>query len=142
MTNFSSQEIEAKLGNFFRLAPSLPKTLKSSIVKYTPYLILITGILAILSSGILNFFIPAWAPKMDKFSLFNYYLQIVFNLIAATIIFLSFKPLANRQYHGWQMIFYLGLLEVFLSLVTLNIAGLFILTSLFYLLFQIREYYQ
>jgi len=141
MASDSLSNLETKLDGFFHLAPPLPTDIKDLIVNYGPHLALVGGVLGILSSGILNYFIVGWTPKMLEFSIFNYYLQIIFNIIASVILLLSFKPLFNRQYHGWQMIFYLALLEVLLFIVALNIAGLFLLIIMFYLLFQVREKY-
>ena len=137
----SFSDLETKLDGFFHLAPPLPADIKDLIVNYGPYLALVGGILGILSSGILNFFIVGWAPKMYEFSLYNYYLQVVFNLIAAVILLLAFKPLQNKKLRGWRMLFYLTLLEVILLIFTINVAGLIFCFLSLYLLFQVKDKY-
>jgi hypothetical protein len=141
MSKSSLSDLETKLVSFFRLVPSLPSNTKNLIVDYGPYFVLIAGILAILSSGILNLFIVGWAPKTYEFSIYNYYLQIIFDLIAAAVLVLSFKPLQKKQFRGWRILFYLMLLEVVLFIFTINVFGLALCLLTFYLLFQVKERY-
>jgi len=141
-TKNSLSDLEIKLAGFFRLFPSLPSSIKDLIVDWGPYFVLMAGILIILSSGILNFFIVAWAPKTYEFSIYNYYLQIVFNLIAATILLLAFKPLQNKKLGGWRMLFYLALLETVLFIFFINLSGLILCLLSFCLLFQLKDRYQ
>jgi hypothetical protein len=141
MATKSIDDIEDRLNNLFNKAPSLPYDIKNLIVDYGPYLVLVGGILSILSSGLLNFFTLGFFPKLLEIPLYNYYLQIIFNLIASTILVLAFKLLLKRHRRGWLMLFYISLLEIFMLIFTANLSGVLLCFLSFYLLFQVREKY-
>jgi hypothetical protein len=141
MVTKSLPDIEDRLNNLFKKAPSLPHEIKNLMVQYGPYLILLGGVLGILASGWLNFFIIGFTPKLLEVSLINYYLQIILNIIASVILLFAFKPLLEKKQQGWRMLFYLNLLEVVILIFTVNLSGLLISLLGFYLLFQVREKY-
>lgn len=132
-------DLEKKLDNLFKKAPSLPVEIISLIIDFGPYLALIGGILGLLSIlrfGI--FFVPFGLVGLP---LVNYYLQIIFSIIASIILIISFKPLREKKYRGWQMLFYLTLIYAVFAIFLFNLAGLVGVILSFYILFQIRGKY-
>lgn len=136
-------DLETRLDNLFKKAPSLPAEIIGLIVDYGPYLALISGALglfSILSAGFRLgvFFGPLGLVGL---SLVNYYLQIILNIIASVILILSFKPLKEKKYRGWQMLFYLTLIYAVFAIFLFNLGGLVGVILSFYILFQIRGKY-
>lgn len=129
-------DLEEKLAVFFRFFPRLPFNIKNLVVDSAPYLAISVGGIILLLTGV-----NLWRPKTNAVFIFNHYLQIVFNLLTATILFLSFKPLINRQLKGWQTLLYLTLIQLPLFIFTVNLGGLILSLLTFYLLFQIKEHY-
>lgn len=139
MAKKTLSDLEERLENLFKKVPSLPSEIIGLIVDYGPYLALISGILGILS--ILRFGIFFVPFGLIGLSLVNYYLQIILNIIASIILILSFKPLKEKKYRGWQMLFYLTLIYTVFAIFFFNLGGLVGVILSFYILFQIREKY-
>lgn len=142
MAGNSLVDLEKKMSVFFSRFPSLPSKTKKLFVNRGPVVVFVCGLLIIFLSGLINIFFLGGPPKNYQFSSYNFYLQTIFNLIAGTILILSFKPLKQKKLSGWQMVFYLTLLETVLSIFIINLVGLIICFLSFYFLFQVRENFQ
>lgn len=134
---------------FGEKAPALPANIKELIVKFGPYLIIISlifvamAILAVLpliftSMGLVNMmggYYPLYSP-------FYVWASLLFGIAAGILQLMALPGLFKRSMKSWTLLFY-GLLVslvgmlVHMDLVSFVIAGLIG----FYILFQIRSYY-
>lgn len=159
--------LEKSLGEVFgEKAPKLPDGGKKFLVEYSPYLALIGAILSVFGAwGLWNAArtvngLVDWANQLSKayggttvatshFTVWVW-LAIAFMLVNAVLYFLAYSPLKARLKKGWNYLFYVSLLSVAYSIVTIFIDGrgfgsfLFGLIGAaigFWLLFQIRPAY-
>lgn len=144
MAKKTLSDLEKRLGQIFKNAPNLPSDIKDLIVDYGPYLALIGGIMGLLSGFVFKLYTGVFSPTYALTGLFlwNYYLQTILNLVASVIMIVSFKPLKEKEYRGWQMLFYLTLIYAVFAIFSLSLAGLVGVILSFYLLFQIRGKYR
>ena len=130
---------------FGKKAPQLPANIKELIVKYSPYLAIISIVIAVpgllLALGISAFATPFFAMGAfhygPSFTLVGLVLLLSLGLEAVAI-----PGLFKRAKSAWDLMFYASLINSFYQLVTFNLAGLIIGALIsFYFLFQIRSYY-
>lgn len=123
-------------------APALPKNVKETLVKYSPWITLIVLVLSL----------PA---LMDGFSLGlsnsilrqilgpGHYITLIFLLITVVLQGMSIKGLFVRAKSGWSLVFYSILVSAVYNLLLGNWGGLIIGTAVsLYIVFQVREYYK
>ena len=143
MKQLTLNDLEIRLQAIYSRLPHLPSDIISLSVDYCPYVILVSGVLTLLTSGILKLY-TLGLPLIfsDGIIGINIFLGMIFNLVAAIILIFDFKPLKDRQIRGWRTLFYLNLLLMLLSLISFDLFSLIIPLAGFYLLFQIKHYYQ
>lgn len=140
-------ELENLCDEYFgKKAPSLPENAKEAIVKFGPWIALILlvisapAILGLLGLG------AALSPfaYLGNFSAgIGYTVSIVFTVVIMVLEIIALPGLFKRAKSGWNMMFYVTLLQAVDSLVSVNIGGLIIGTLLsLYVLFQIKSYYK
>lgn len=148
-------------------APKLPEAGKKLLVEYGPYLVLIGAVFSAFGawslwnaaravSSLVN-----WANELSRayggngvstshFSVWVW-LGIGFMLTNAVLYFMAYSPLKARLKKGWDYVFYVALLGVAYSVVSLFIDGRGFSSLLvgligsaigFWLLFQIRPAYK
>ena len=135
---------EQFLQNIFSRLPNLDSNSKQLIVTNLPLAVIILGSFLLIStavdlltSNIFSFF--------DKNLLINDILFYVSNIVIAVILFSSYQHLKNRGLSGWKSLFLLNLILLMLTIISGLIYGLgtlLIVIIAFYLLFQIKSYYQ
>jgi hypothetical protein len=134
--------------SLFKDLPHLPKKWIETIVKVLPYLALIGGIFSIISA-LQNIFIfnrtQSWIMQWAQISRTYYYVSGVFIALMGVLYLMAFKPLKNKEYEGWLLIFLSAILSLAQSLVMLvfgwgGIFGLLVSTAIsFYLVYEIRS---
>jgi len=140
-------ELENKMAEFFiKKLPPMPTKIKETIVKYGPYLIvliLISTIFTILAAmGIGIMAVPLAIMVGPKYS-FVLLISITFGLIMILLQLMAIKGLFKKQLKAWKLLFYISLLQALLSLIRFDLSGLIIGSGIsWYILFQIRSYYQ
>lgn len=139
--------VEQKLGYYFgHKAPAIPEKLKKGIVRFGPWIILLSLILTIpIVLALLGINNPLVPPQYIQNSLNTNLLgkiMLAISLIALLLEALSLPGLFKKRKSGWYLLYYSTLLGVLQNLVSLNIIGLIIGSIIsFYILFQIKEYY-
>lgn len=143
MATLSPDIFEEKLEIFFERIPPLPGGSVGRLVPLIPIIAIILGAFATFNSGILELIQQERLPTLLNNKIFDasYYLLIVLHLIIGSILFLSYKSLQLRELRGWRMLFYTNLIYVIVSLVMGDLGGLVVNAVVFYLLFQIKSYY-
>jgi hypothetical protein len=150
-------QLTKTLDGYYAKAPVLPKGAKDFIVKASPWLALLGGIIAILSAwGVFqlmtltnaianNPFYQAYAPKASGFSI-TLILSIIVLLVWAVVYFLAFSPLKAGKIKGWNLLLFGMLLYVLSDIVTLNlfsiISGVIGFLIGYYFLYQVKSYYK
>lgn len=165
------QQIETKLNELLvTKAPfHLPENFKQGLVKVMPWLVLLAGALTVVGAwGVFQAAtaVDRWATLANEltaaYGIASYnnpvitpllWLSLTVLLIEATLYFVSYPSLEKRQKKGWNILFWVALINVVQSIVH-NIAyssayfniGSVVMSLLgslvgLYLLFQIRAYY-
>jgi hypothetical protein len=143
-----------KLDSIFgKKAPQLPPKLKEFIVKFGPYVLIISLIFVLIGLlGLLFAFIPmmlgasvvvgAAASSSFYGTMTKVLVSFAFTIVASVMELVALPGLFKRTSKAWNLIFYATLVSLLGSLVTFNFIG-FIISGLisFYILFQIRPYY-
>jgi hypothetical protein len=141
----SLSQLEKTLEGYFKKAPALPAGLKELIVKFAPWLILISLILllpAILAAlGLSALFLPASYLGGVGFGL-NYTIAMIISIGTIILEVMALPGLFKRQLSAWRLVFYATLVSALASLIQLNLVGLIVGTAIgLYLLFQVKSYY-
>ena len=128
-------------------APALPTNIKEGIVKYGPYVILISllfsipSVLALFGLGSMfnTIGLLRFSPKLSL----TYQLSLVVMLVGLVFEVLALPVLFQKTKKSWNLMYYSVLVYVFHYIFTQNIGGLVIGTILsLYILFQIKSYYK
>jgi len=153
LTSKAAMKFISQLEGFFKGLPHLPKSWVKFLVKVTPWLILLGGLINLLG-GISSLSIGAGMNSVSR--MMNPFLKIspvyfiLSGLISLTLAFLAFKaftPLQDRKLMGWIYIFWASILSAVQSILAIifSVAGvvgsaLGILIGL-YVLFEIKGEY-
>lgn len=144
-----SNEIITTIEQWFAKAPALPTNIKDVLVKITPILALVFGILGVLGSiagmGLLTAFSPL-AAMGGGYGVASYgagILSAVIWLVSAVLMLAAFPGLNARKQNGWNLFFWSEVINLVGSLIALSIvSGIIGALIGFYLLFQIKPYYK
>jgi hypothetical protein len=131
---------------FVGKAPALPQGIKDFLVKYGPYLVIVSvlfGIQGLLALYRLNSAVSSLYYAVGYTMGTQYYLGLAFSAVALVLEGLAIKGLLARTKQGWNMLFYATLVNGVYMLVSMNLVGLVLgmLISL-YVLFQIKSAYK
>lgn len=135
-----------KLEDFFAKAPHLPNDIREIIVKIAPYLAIIGIVLSVLAlPALLGFgMMGAPAAMMVGGSRFGAMMLLagVFTVANLVLLILAFPGLKARTQQGWMYVFYSVLLGAVQSLLSLNVVGLIVFTTIeLYILFEVKSHY-
>ncbi len=152
-------KVEQKLATAMKGLPSLPASIKKSIVEYSWVAILVSLILCVLEvfqifEGIraveaLNSFAAAFGGGSDiTGTKVQLYIMLAVWLAAIALQAMAIVPLKEKQYKGWQYTLYAAAILLVLTVVTLIMYGLTTGMPVFtviadvaviYALFQVRD---
>lgn len=140
------QDLIKKLEDFFAKAPHLPNDIREIIVKIAPYLAIIGIVLSVLAlPALLGFgMMGAPAAMMVGGGRFGGMILLagLFSIANLILLILAFPGLQKRQASGWNYVFYSVLLGAVQSLLSLNLIGLIVFTTLeLYILFEVKSHY-
>ena len=151
-------ELITNLEGFFAKAPHLPNNVRELIVKVSPYLAIIGIVFSIPAIfGLLGLgFVTApfrmiggygaglaagGYGMMGGFGAF-WFLAGIFAIVNMVLLILAFPGLKSRSEKGWRYVFYVALLGALQNLLSFNLVGLIIFTTLnLYILFEIKSHY-
>lgn len=140
-------ELESKLEDFFtkKEIPTLPENVKEIIVKYGPWVALvgmIFSIPALLALFGIGAVVAPWAIVGRSWGI-QTILAIIFSLLVIILELIALPGLFKRQMKAWKIMFYISLINIVSSLLSLNIFSLIIGAAIsWYFLFQIKSYYK
>jgi hypothetical protein len=141
-TNKSVHDLIKTLEGFFAKAPALPTNIREVIVKITPWLALIFGILGVLGGlGALGLSPVAMMGGVDT-SLFIL-VSGVLAIASSVLMLVAYPKLKVNSSEGWTLLFLSEVVSVVSSLVAGAVFGAIIGGLIgFYFLFQIKSYYK
>ncbi len=159
--------VEKQLDEIFvKNAPKLPEGGKKWLVKYLPWITLILGILSLLAAintwrwanasvqliDAANQLAQTYGIDTDLNRLTVWiWISLIILTIQALLYIFAFSPLKNLKKSGWNLVFYVALINIIYAVVLLfsdyGGVGSFIFSMIgsavgLYLLFQIRSHYK
>jgi hypothetical protein len=147
--SMNEEQIIRSLEDFFKKAPNLPTNIREILVKITPWIALIFGILGVLA-GLAAVGISPVALVDSVGSSVFVLVSGVLTLISSVLMLMAFPKLQKRLYSGWRLLFWSEVVSVVASLLGVtagNYVGAIISAIIgaligFYLLFQIKSHYK
>jgi hypothetical protein len=140
------KDLAKKGESMLKDVPHLPKDWVKNIIKILPYLILIGGIFSLIS-GLQSLFSfgrnQAWVMHWLKINRAYYYVTGGFSIILAVLYLMAYKPVKNKEYEGWLLLFWTLIVTLIQSIILLimgwGVVGPVIATLIgFYLIYEIR----
>lgn len=146
MAKKSGQDLINMMQEWFDKLPALPKNVNEVIVKITPWIAIIFGVLGILSSialfGVTTISAPFLAMGGQASTVGGGMITAILALISSVLMVAAFPGLRKNKMGGWTLLFYAEVVSVVSSVVMLSVGGLVGNLIGFYLLFQIKSFYK
>ncbi len=146
MADKKSTNVVAMMEEWFSKLPSLPKNWQEVIVKVTPWIALIFGVLGVLVSLVGVGLLTALAPfvllggGIGRAS--GGIIGAVLALVSSVLLLAAFPGTKKGQMGGWKMLFYSEVVSLVSALVAISPSGVLGSAIGFYILFQIKSYYK
>ena len=146
----NATDIIDMIEKWFAKAPVLPANAKDVIVKITPFIALIFGILGIMGAlagfGLLTAFAPlaVFGGMAGVSSYGGGFLAALFWLASSALMLIAFPGTQARKLSGWNLLFWSELVNLVGAVVSISgiVSGIIGALIGFYLLFQIKSYYK
>lgn len=140
--------LEQKMNEIFiERLPGLPVTMKETVAKIYPWIMIIFGVLGLLAWLYpVRFFFGSYGlyPSMYSQGFFHLFMMAyyVITLIVQVMVIYGGYLMINQQYKGWRIAFYALLIGCISHLLSFSFFGVAVDVLFFYLLFQIKDYFQ
>lgn len=143
------------LEQLYSKAPALPTNWKEGLVKVSPWLALVfgilsllTGVLGVLGAGAVSLYAPLAGAAGGILAIWIW-VAVVLLFVEGVVLLLAYPSLKNRLMKGWNLLFLLELVWLVsrvIDVLTLNVSGIVgaVIGAVigFYFLFQIKSYYK
>ncbi len=136
------------LEEFYKKAPVLPTSARDVIVRFTPVLSLVFGILGILI-GIVGFLsLTVLAPLALMVNRYgtgygNGFVSSLTLVVSSAFLLAAYPAVKAHKFRGWELLFWSEIATVVGSLIQFDIISAIIGGLIgFYILFQIKSYYK
>ena len=135
-----------KMEDWFLKLPSLPKSATDVLVKITPWIALIFGILGVLGSlaglGILTALSPFVLVGNGIGTTATTFITALLALVSSALLLAAFPGTKAFKMQGWMMLFWSEVVSALSSILLLSLTGVIGAGIGFYLLYQIKRYYK
>jgi len=135
-----------KMEDWFLKLPSLPKSATDVLVRITPWIALIFGILGVLGSlaglGILTALSPFVMMGNGIGGTATSLLTAVLSLVSSALLLAAFPGTKAHKMQGWKMLFWSEVVSTISSVLLISLTGVIGAFIGFYLLYQIKRYYK
>lgn len=132
-------------GTFVKLPPLSP-SVREVIVKITPWLALIFGVLGILTSlsafGLSAVFSPVVALGGGIGLATGLMVAAVLGLVESALMLVATPNLFKRKAFGWTLLFWSEAVAIVAAVISFSVVGVLVALLSFYFLFQIKSYYK
>jgi hypothetical protein len=133
------------VGEWYSKLPPLPRNWNEVIVKITPWVALIFGVLGVLGSlaavGILTFLAPFVAMGAGVGQATGGVVGSVLALVASALMVAAFPGTNARKVAGWNLLFWSEIVSLVSSVVFFSVSGVIGVLIGLYILFQIKSFY-
>lgn len=144
-TNKTGNDIIKTLEDFFKKAPSLPKSAQDVLFKVTPWFAIIFGVLGVLA-GLAAVGVSPVAVFGGVGAGGMVLISGVLAIVTSVMMILAFPKLRKSQMAGWNLLFWSQAISVLSSVLAGGLNGIVgtVIGALigFYILFQIKSYYK
>lgn len=147
LTDAQSQDFANKVGDIFKSVPHLPKEWVAFLVKIAPVMAIIGAVLSIFAGPVIGLAGVVSLLSFNPILVLSLLLSAILSLVGGVILFLAYKPLQERKYDGWMLLFWSQVLGFVSSLVGMigghnNLIGAIIGLAIgMYILFEMRSSY-
>ena len=148
MADKSTTNLITSLEEFFKKAPVLPPNVREIIVRFTPILSLVFGVLGIITGALgllsLTIFAPL-AVMLNRYSggYGNGFIATLTLLVSSILLLMAYPGVKARKIHGWEMLFWSEAATIVGSIIQLDIVSALLSALIgFYILFQVKSYYK
>jgi hypothetical protein len=135
-----------KTEDMFNKLPSLPKNATDVLVKITPWIALIFGILGVLGGlaglGILTALSPFVMMGNGIGGTATSLLTAALAIVSSALLLAAFPGTKAHKIGGWNMLFWSEVVSTISSILLLSLSGVIGAFIGFYLLYQIKSYYK
>lgn len=134
----------AQIETWFLKLPALPKGGRDTLVRISPWLALIFGILgvvfgviALIGSTVLTplLFVGGAHPS-------GLLLASLIGLVGSVLLLVAYPGLKARKLQGWNMLFWSEVVSLLGAIIAISISGVIVSLIIFYLLYQIKAAYK
>ncbi|HET9946935.1 MAG TPA: hypothetical protein VFQ63_02635 [Patescibacteria group bacterium] len=140
------QDYMGKMEDWFMKLPALPKNAQDVLVRITPWIALIFGILGILGSlaglGVLTALSPFVLMGNGIGGTATSLLTAVLALVSSALLLAAFPGTKAMKMKGWTMLFWSEVVGLLSSVILVSLTGVIGAFIGFYLLYQIKRYYK
>src|SRR4030042_3194983 len=134
--SMSVNEVINMLDEWFSKLPALPTNWKETLVKITPWIALIFGVLGVVFSlmavGVLTFLAPLVALGGGVGVATGGPIAAVLWLVASVLLLMAYKGTKDRKASGWRFLFWSEVVSLASSVVFLSVGGIFWALVTFY----------
>ncbi len=143
------RELENKLLDVSKKLPQLPNSVSELLVKYGPYLMIVSLVIWVISMlttfGLVTMISPiarvGWSYGY-RYGV-RFLLHGIISLISIVLMAMAIPGLLKRSKKAWNLMFYSSLVTVVSYLININLGSLIVGTAInWYFLFQIRKFYK
>lgn len=145
-SNNSVNQLIGSVEKLYSQLPPLPKAWDEVIVKITPWVALVFGILGVLAAlaavGVLTFLSPFVAMGGGIGAATSGVIGSVLALVSSALLLAAFPGTKANKMSGWNMLFYSEAVSLVSSVVYFSVGGVVGVLIGLYILFQIKSYYK
>lgn len=142
----STNTIISTVEGWYAKLPSLPKDARELLVKITPWVALIFGVLGTIAGVAGLGILTALGPFMAVAGAFNAagsgLLSAVILLASSVLLLAAFPGLRKGKVGGWNLLFWSEAVSVVGGAVAVSLSGILFSLIGLYLVFQIKSYYK
>lgn len=135
-----------KMEDWFDKLPALPENATDVLVRITPWIALIFGLLGVLGSlaglGILTALSPFVMLGNGIGGTATSLLTAVLSLVSSALLLAAFPGTKAHKIGGWNLLFWSEAVSTVSSVLLLSLTGVIGAFIGFYLLYQIKRYYR
>lgn len=146
MAKSSVTNITDTVEEWFMKLPALPKEARDVIVKITPWLALIFGILGVLGSvaafGIVTVFSPLAVMGGGIQAAGTGIIAAILGLVSSALLLAAFPGTRKLKLSGWNFLFYSEAVSLLSAVLAISLSGILFSLIGLYLVFQIKSHYK
>ena len=137
----TKSDVVAMMEDWFKKAPELPVNAKETLVKITPWIALIFGVLGLLAGLGAVGVSPVVVFGGVRTSMMVL-LSGILTIVSSAMLLMAYSKTKAHKIEGWRLLFWSAVVSLASSLVVGAIVSAIIWGLIeFYLLFQIKSYY-